>query len=63
MNHTQPINNLQIVGTEIERVICFKYLGVHIDDKLNFNNQINELVKKDCTQSKFIEKIIEQITF
>lgn len=33
-------------GTEIEEVDIFKYLGIYIDAKLNWNQQSNEIAKK-----------------
>lgn len=44
------INNqieLDGLNSEIERVNVFKYLGVHIDDKLTFKRHIDDVVKSD----------------
>ena len=33
-------------GTPLERVSCYKYLGIWIDDKLSFKSHVAELLKK-----------------
>ena len=41
-------NNLDLViinNTNVERVDCFKYLGTHIDNKLNFDTHVNGVIK------------------
>ena len=37
---------ISIAGTEVERVDCFKYLGVHITEDLTWARHTNSLVKK-----------------
>ena len=37
---------IQIDGTVVERVVSFKFLGVHITDKLNWSTHTDSIVKK-----------------
>ena len=49
-------NNLDLViinNTNVERVDCFKYLGTHIDNKLNFDTHVNSVIKK-CKQRMYL---------
>ena len=51
-----PILNLDPVvinNTNVERVSCFRYLGTHIDNKLNFSIHVDEVIKK-CRQRIFL---------
>ena len=38
--------SIHIVGTTVEKVESFKFLGVHITDKLNWSTHTDSLVKK-----------------
>ena len=42
-----------INNTSVERVDCFKYLGLHIDSKLNFNTHVNGVIRK-CKQRMYL---------
>ena len=51
-----PNLNLDLViinNTRVERVDCFRYLGTHIDNKLNFNNHVNCVILK-CKQRTYL---------
>ena len=51
-----PFLNLDPVvinNTNVERVNCFRYLGTHIDNKLNFSIHVDEVIKK-CRQRIFL---------
>ena len=51
-----PHLNLDLVvinNTNVERVDCFKYLGTHIDSKLNFETHVNSVIKK-CKQRMYL---------
>ena len=37
---------IHIDGTVVERVVSFKFLGVHITDKLNVSTYTDSVVKK-----------------
>ena len=37
--------NVMFNGVEIERVSTFKFLGLHIDEHLNWKNHISKLCK------------------
>ena len=37
---------IHIDGTVVERVVSFKFLGVHITDKLNWSTHTDSIVKK-----------------
>lgn len=57
------MNYVKINGMNIERVNCIKYLGVHIDDHLKFDNQIVELVKKTAPKINVLKRISKKLTF
>ena len=42
-----------INNTDVERVDCFRYLGTHIDSKLNFETHVNTMIKK-CKQRLYL---------
>ena len=44
---------VMINNTSVERVDCFKYLGLHIDSKLNFNTHVNGVIRK-CKQRMYL---------
>ena len=51
-----PQLNLDLVkinNTDVERVDCFRYLGTHIDSKLNFETHVNTMIKK-CKQRLYL---------
>lgn len=56
-------NNVQINGINIERVHSIKYLGIQIDEKLKFDNQIMELVKKTAPKINMLKRISNKLTF
>jgi phosphoribosylformylglycinamidine (FGAM) synthase PurS component len=47
--------NLTIDGESIERVDVIKYLGVEIDEKLNFKQHIDKTVKKMAKRLALLE--------
>ena len=46
--NTQPLP-INMYNTNIEAVEIYKYLGVHLDNRLKFKNQLYELNKKLCS--------------
>lgn len=52
---------LEIDNTEIERVDSFKYLGVLIDDRLDFNSHCDYTTKKMAKKVNFIGRIRNKI--
>jgi hypothetical protein len=38
--------SIHIEGTAVEKVECFKFLGVHITDKLKWSTNTDSVVKK-----------------
>jgi len=46
-DHSIPaFNSIDVRGNKIERVNCFKYLGVHLDSNLDFNFHFQQILKK-----------------
>jgi len=50
---TLNLDPFMINNTNVERVTCFRYLGTHIDNKLNFSIHVDEVIKK-CRQRIFL---------
>ena len=48
---------IHIDGTVVEMVVSFKYLGVHITDKLNWSTHTDSVVKKAQQQPQEAEEI------
>ena len=55
--------NIQMENQIIERVKVMKYLGFEIDEKLDFNVQINSITKKLASKINVLYRIRDQITF
>ena len=53
---------IKIRGTPLSRVHVYEYLGVHIDNKLNMNNQIDVVCKKVQQKHGILKKIRKNIT-
>ena len=49
--------NLQLNGTELEQVKCQKLLGVTIDNKLSFDDHVDQLCKKLSQKIAILRKI------
>ena len=47
---TQVKATMNIGNEKIESLSAVKLLGIEIDDKLNFNNHINIICKRLCTE-------------
>lgn len=60
-NHT--CDRIQIGKEKIEKVKQIKYLGVIIDDKLTFNQQIEATIKKVASKTNFMSRIKKKLTF
>lgn len=58
------LGNLVIkIGNDIiKRVECVKYLGVFIDDKLNFNKQMDTVCKQLASKINFFKRISRKLT-
>jgi hypothetical protein len=54
--------NLTIYGGSIERVDEIKYLGVEIDEKLNFKHHVDNTVKKMAVKVGFLGRIQQKLT-
>ena len=55
--HTQyytsaSVLNLSVRNEALEQVFCFKYLGIWLDPRLNFNNHIDKLCSKSNTKTR-----------
>ena len=50
---------IHIDGTVVERVVSFKFLGVHITDKLIWSTHTDSIVKK-AQQRRFIRRRLEK---
>lgn len=48
---------LMLDVTHLDRVTAYKYLGICLDDKLNFDVHIDSLLKKTSTKIKFFISI------
>ena len=48
---------IHIDGTVVEGVVSFKFLGVHITDKLNWSTHTDSVVKKAPLQPQEAEEI------
>ena len=44
--HTNESLSVNILGQSVERVACIKFLGVNIDEALNFTNHTNHIASK-----------------
>ena len=49
--------NIIMNGTAVERVNTFKYLGITIDAKLKWNDQINNICRKMCNSLGIMRRI------
>lgn len=45
-NLDPPLSSLYISETEVERVSCFKFLGVNICEDITWTHHIIQLIKK-----------------
>jgi hypothetical protein len=54
--------SLLINGSPIERVQCMKYLGVKIDEKLNFKEHLTMITKKMSSKAGFLGRISKKLT-
>ena len=59
--YAQPIP-IVIDGTSIQRVQNTKFLGVHIDDKLNWSNHINHIASKLSRSIGILHKVKHNLT-
>lgn len=60
-NHANsPKIKIHLEGNEIEEVDNIKYLGLHIDNKLNWNNHIKD-IKKSITGTAFAIRRVRKI--
>ena len=57
--HSYKLFNLQIAGTEIEKVSCYKYLGVILDTCLDFGMQVENAVGKAKRASAKVFSLID----
>lgn len=55
-------NNVKIAGNEIEKVKSIKYLGILLDEKLNFDNHVDELVKNTSKKVNLLKRIPKKLT-
>ncbi len=46
---------LKVAGTTLERVTCFKLLGLWIDDNLKWNTNTEHIVKKAAKRLYFLK--------
>ena len=53
---------IKIGGTQLSRVHVYEYLSVHIDDKLNMNNQIDVVCNKVQQKHGILKKMRKYIT-
>lgn len=60
---SRNVHNVCINGSIIERVHSMKYLGIIIDDKLNFNEQIDSVAKKSAMKINLLKRISKRLTF
>lgn len=56
-------HNLQIDNEKIEKVKCIKYLGVQIDDKITFENQIETCTSKMAKKVNLLYRISDKMDF
>lgn len=61
INYTEL--KIDIEGVDIERVNVFKYLGVHIDEKLTFRAHIDYVIKKIARKYGLLVRLNSQLTF
>ena len=55
--NTEPVQPVVIKGESVEIVSTYKYLGVVIDDKLDWSNQADSVYKKGQTRLFFLRKL------
>ena len=55
--------SIHIDGNEIERVSCFKYLGIDIDDNLSWKTHVHHLETELSRLSGFICKLRHYVSF
>ena len=48
------VPNIEVNGKQIERVSECKLLGVYLNDKLNWDSQVDHMYKKACQRVHFI---------
>lgn len=53
---------LKIGNDKIERVSHIKYLGIIVDDKLNFDKEIESVSKKIASKVNFLSRINKKLT-
>lgn len=56
-------NKIKIGNDEITRVAHVKYLGIIIDENLNFNKQMDSLSKRLSSKINFMKRISRKLTF
>lgn len=61
----EQINSIDVsIGDyKIDRVNSIKYLGIILDEKLNFDEQVNELVKNVACKVNFLKRISNKCTY
>ena len=52
-----PHDKLIIMGEEVETVVSYKYLGVNVDDKLNWNVHASSVLSKTNQRMYFVRKL------
>ena len=53
---------IHIDGTVVERVVSFKFLGVHIMDKLNWSTHTDSVVKKAQERLYNLRRLVSKST-
>ena len=46
-----------IKSEKVDVINCYKYLGVHIDDKLNFNVNVQNVYKRCCQRVRYLRSL------
>ena len=55
--HRQPCTQVNILGTDIEMVTSYKYLGVHLNNKLDWTDHTAATYKKDPSRLYLLRKL------
>ena len=59
--HLHPADPQHWGPTRVERVVSFKFLGVHITDKLNWSTHTDSIVKKAQQEAEEIRLVTKSI--
>lgn len=52
-----PVEPITIQGSEVEIVDCYKYLGVHVNSRLDWRDNCNAVYKKGMSRLYFLRKL------